>query len=152
MTTDPPKLAQLRTLPRNFCPLQDPRLDKPIAISRLTMEAEEAAPIAPVTAMAAMEATAVPAAEAQSTSSHLTSLSASRLKISTSSSRLTLWFSTKLDVVCFRKSSRMSTLSNRQPLLKLKPKPTLSQPQRLAKTRFSPLALSMSCSISCQMS
>ena len=56
MTTDPPKLAQLRTLPRNFCPLQDPRLDKPIAISRLTMEAEEAAPIAPVTAMAAMEA------------------------------------------------------------------------------------------------
>ena len=150
MTTDPPKLVQLRTLPRNFCHLQDPRLDKPIAISRLTMEAEEAALIAPVTAMAAMEAMAAPAVEAQSTSSHLTSLSASRLKILTSSSRSTLWFSTRLDVACSKKSSRMSMLSNRQPLLKLKL--TLNPPQRLAKTRFSPPALSMSCSISCQMS
>ena len=150
MTTDPPKLVQLRTLPRNFCPLQDPKLVKPIAISKLTMEVEEEALIAPVTAMAAMEATAAPAVEAQSTSSHLTSLSASRLKISTSSSRSTLWFLTRLDVACSRKSSRMSMLSNRQPLLKLKL--TLNPPQRLAKTRFSPPALSMSCSISCQMS
>ena len=150
MTTDPPKLVQLRTLPRNFCPLQDPRLDKPIAISRLTMEAEEAAPIAPVTAMAAMEATAAPAAEAQSTSSHLTSLSASRLKISTSSSRSTLWFSTRLDVACSSASSRKNTLSNR---LQLRPlKPLSNKPQRLIKTRFLPLALFMSCSISCQMS
>ena len=149
---DPPKPAQLRTLPRNFCHLLDRRLDKPTDISRTTMEAEEAALIALVTATAAMEATAAPAAGAQPTSFHLTSLSASQLKISTSSSRLTLWFSTRLDVVCSRKSSRMSTLSNRQPLLKLKPKLTLSPPQRLVKTRFSPLALSMSCSISCQMS
>ena len=149
---DPPKPVQLRTLPRNFCHLLDRRLDKPTDISRTTMEAEEAALIALVTATAAMEATAAPAAGAQPTSFHLTSLSASQLKISTSSSRLTLWFSTRLDVVCSRKSSRMSTLSNRQPLLKLKPKLTLSQPQKLVKTRFSPLALSMSCSISCPMS
>ena len=145
---DPPKPAQLRTLPRNFCHLLDRRLDKPTDISRTTMEAEEAALIALVTATAAMEATAAPAVGAQPTSSHLISLSASQLKISTSSSRLTLWFSTRLDVVCSRKSSRMSTLSNRQPLLK----PTLSPPQRLVKTRFSPLALSIACSISCQMS
>ena len=148
MTMDLPKPAQLRTLPRNFCHLLDRRLDKPTDISRTTMEAEEAALIALVTATAAMEATVAPAAGAQPTSSHLISLSASQLKISTSSSRLTLWFSTRLDVVCSRKSSRMSTLSNRQPLLK----PTLSPPQRLVKTRFSPLALSIACSISCQMS
>ena len=149
MTTDPPKPAQLRTLPRNFCPLLDRRLDRPTDISRTTMEAEEAALIALVTATAAMEATAAPAAGAQLTSFHLTSLSASRLKISTSSSRSTLWFSTRLDVACSRKSSRMSMLSNRQPLLKLML--TLNPSQRLAKTRFSPPALSMSCSISCQM-
>ena len=150
MTMDPPKPAQLRTLPRNFCPLLDRRSDKPTDISRTTMEAEEAALIALVTATAAMEATAAPAAGAQPMSFHLTSLSASQLKISTSSSRSTIWFSTRLDVVCSRKSSRMSTLSNRQPRPKLKP--TLSQPQRLAKTRSSPLALSIACSISCPMS
>ena len=150
MTTDLPKPAQLRTLPRNFCPLQDPRLDKPCEVNRSIMEAEGAAQIAPVTATAAMEvAMEAPAAGAQLTSSHLTLLSASRLKISISSSRLTLLFSTRLGVACSSASSRKSMLLNRLPLLPLKPSP--NPPQRLVKTRFLPRALSMSCSISCLM-